>query len=590
MDDKENLQKHMDLLWNKIQEHGSAASPESWKDEAGLTSAFDQAQKELQAESVQLLRSRFEKEKTYWENLLAAKEEAIASLKQGVEEERKKQQELRARIQEMQDGQGQLLQQTLGTLELQKRALGAHMEKLEREIEASRSEIVSLHAALQEERSLFEQAQREWQEKEIHWLEELKAREDEVHRVKQEEVLGQQQSADQVARLGNDLDRLKNRLAEEQKVHETERNGLQNLIGEKDSQIGKIRQELSQLQATLDQEREQRRLAVSERERQNQQRKEEDRRMVDQLLLREAKIKELQESLDRANAEKQALLRREENIVSQEEALTRRREDWVDSIRGQASQQLSISGKIVDILNKIDAGGSGLQVKPALKPPAPPPAPPERPPVPAVTVPKPSHPGVFKETRAAVARWASAGSDFIGTRKGWALTVSGILLFAISTGLLFFERQSVRAMRAQKYLQEGNEQFTQGALMPSFHSLEKAYELDPENEIIKDSLILVLGEVAHKEFREGSLESALSHTELLNRMVPDDPDVLQLRNDILHEMDRKEKDSAASAPEPAAAPEARKPAPAPKKKVRAPSDDNLIYGDAAIDPDKPAVP
>src|SRR5581483_11064617 len=130
----------------------------------------------------------------------------------------------------MQEGQGQLLQQTLSTLELQKRALGAHMEKLERELESSHAEIVSLHALLQEERSLFEQAQREWQDKEIRWFEDLRAREEEIHRNQEEEVLRQQQAADRIARLDGDVDRLKTRLSEEQKNHETERLDLQRLM------------------------------------------------------------------------------------------------------------------------------------------------------------------------------------------------------------------------------------------------------------------------------------------------------------------------------------------------------------------------
>jgi hypothetical protein len=590
MDDKDHLKKQMDLLWNKIQEQGSAAAvPEPWKEEAGLSSAFDAAQKELQAESVNLLRNRFEKEKTYWENLLAAKEEALANLKKNADEERQKNAQLRAKIQEMQDGQGQIFQQTLGTLDLQKRALGAHMDKLERELESSRAEIVSLHAAMQEERSLLEQAQREWQEKEVHWLEDLKAKEEEVHRIREEEILERQKAEDQIARLGTDLDRIKARLSEDQKIHETERQGLQQLLEEKEAQIGKIQQDLAQFRTQLEKEREERRLAVVERERQNLQRKEEDRRMIDQLLLRENKIKELQDALDRAAAERQALIKREENIVSQEENLARRREDWVDSIRGQASQQLSISGKIVDILNKIDSGGTGLQVRPMPKPPStPPPLPADRT-APQESSASPRRPGVLKESFAALLRSLASSFDFLGTRKGWALMVSGFLLFAVSTGLLFYERQSVRSMRAQKYLQMGNEQFTQGALIPSFHSLEKAYALDPENEIIRNSLILVLGEVAHKNFREGNLEAALAQTETLNKLVPEDPDVLQLRNDVLHELGRREKAAAAAAP----AVEDSKKESQPEKDsapARTPSEDELIPTDSAIDPDKPAQP
>jgi hypothetical protein len=111
----------------------------------------------------------------------------------------------------------------------------------------------------------------------------------------------------------------------------------------------------------------------------------------------------------------------------------------------------------------------------------------------------------------------------------------------------------------------------------------------PDDFILGIERVRFLGEVAHKNFREGNLESALAQTETLNKLVPEDPDVLQLRNDVLHELGRREKAAAAAAP----AVEDSKKESQPEKDsapARTPPEDELIPTDSAIDPDKPAQP
>ena len=88
-------------------------------------------------------------------------------------------------------------------------------------------------------------------------------------------------------------------------------------------------------------------------------------------------------------------------------------------------------------------------------------------------------------------------------------------------------------MRAQTYLQSGNDYFTRGNLDQSLKNLELAFSLDPENSIIRNSLTLVLAEMAHKEKREGKLEQALKRVEMLYSIMPEDPDVVRLHSEIL---------------------------------------------------------
>ena len=99
--DKDRLQKQLDILWDKVQGRVEPSSAEPWKGQPDFASAFDQVQQDLQAESLQLLKTRFEKEKIYWENLLAAKEEILARLRKEVQEEQLKNQELKSKLQEM---------------------------------------------------------------------------------------------------------------------------------------------------------------------------------------------------------------------------------------------------------------------------------------------------------------------------------------------------------------------------------------------------------------------------------------------------------------------------------------------------------
>ena len=103
-------------------------------------------------------------------------------------------------------------------------------------------------------------------------------------------------------------------------------------------------------------------------------------------------------------------------------------------------------------------------------------------------------------------------------------------------------------MRAQKYLERGSEQFSKGQLEQAVDSLKRAYELDPQNSMIKSSLTLFLGENANRDFREGRLEEALKHAELLYSILPEDPDVLRLHNSILQALGKQTVNSPKETP------------------------------------------
>lgn len=543
--DEEYLQKKLNVLWDKVQ------------DKKGLASAFESAQAEIQAESLNLLRSRFDKEKSYWENLIAAKEETINRFQIEIQDAQKKNEELKLKIAELQNGQAMLLQQSFSTLDLQKRSLNARIEQTENELEGTRREIMDLTLNLKEEKDLREKFRREYEEKEAALIAENQKREEEIEKVRQDLFQRRQSELDETSRLDETIKDLQNQLQENKNLFAAEKAGMQNLFQEKEGQLAKIQQDLDQTQSILERERDERRLAAVEREKQTVQGEEEKKRLVEQLLVRENKIKELQESLERLIAERavreESLKKKEDELLLQEESLRKRREDWVESIKDQSGEQLSISGKIVELLNKLDLK---LSIK-------------TRPSSPAVIAGEGQ--GAAPRSGSAIARMPAAqgsaggaavkpaakfspfsllpnaisgspmsikAQNFFSEKKGVALLTTGLFLFAATSLLLFFEGEGQKSMRAHRYLVKGNEQFTKGDLEKASQYLEKAYGLDPENSIIKNSLTLVFGEMAHKEFQEGKLEDALKHAEFVYKVLPEDPNIIQLHTAILQALGR----------------------------------------------------
>src|SRR3989338_6083958 len=121
--DEEQLKKQLDLLWEKVRRN--PGNPEG-----SLTSAFELAQSEIHAETLRALQQRFEKEKRYWENLVASKDEIAARLEREIQEQAQKTAQLREKITELQSEQSGIIQQSFSTLEIQKRSLNIHIEKL----------------------------------------------------------------------------------------------------------------------------------------------------------------------------------------------------------------------------------------------------------------------------------------------------------------------------------------------------------------------------------------------------------------------------------------------------------------------------
>lgn len=545
--EEDYLKRELDLLWEKVQgelktKGPGALSRRQLSEGSGFASAFESAQAEIQAESLQLLRSRFEKEKSYWENLIAAKDETIARLQNEIQNEQKKSEELKLKIQELQSNQTQLFHQSFSTLDLQRRSLNLHMEQLEKELQDAHKEILTLSLNLKEEKELQEKTKSAWEEKEKKWMEERDQRELEIEQIKKDLFQRRQTELEEIAGLEETIQSLKNELQENKTLFETKTSGSQNLLQEKENQVEKIQQELDQVKSQLEKEREERRLASIERERQSAQAGEDKKRLVEQLLFRENKIKELQESLERMmkeRADQEASFRkRDEALLLQEESLRKRREEWVESIKSQSGQQLNISGRVVELLNN-------LELKLGIKTSAPA-ATIAAPPLPVILKkdsqksgePPSSFSALLEKTGSKYARFGNL-VRFLKRRKGAALLAVGLALFTITAVLLFLEGGGRRAARAQKYLAEGNQQFTKGEMEKAAQSLEKAYQLDPENSMIKNSLTLVLGEIANKEFREGQLDAALKKTEFLYKILPEDPDVVQLHNSILQALGRQ---------------------------------------------------
>ena len=83
-----------------------------------------------------LLKSRFEKEKSYWESLISSKEETIAQLHGQLIAERKKIQDLKSKNNELQQSQNELLNQSFGIFELQKRSITVKLAQLEDNLQA----------------------------------------------------------------------------------------------------------------------------------------------------------------------------------------------------------------------------------------------------------------------------------------------------------------------------------------------------------------------------------------------------------------------------------------------------------------------
>lgn len=226
---------------------------------------------------------------------------------------------------------------------------------------------------------------------------------------------------------------------------------------------------------------------------------------------------------------------REERIIADEEAVRRRREEWIDSVRSQAGQELNISEKSVDLLSKLES-------KLGLRPPS----------IPysqAVKLSPP--PSIHKDADRGLEDIAErypvlrGGVTFLRKREGWILVASGLILFSLTIALFLFESKGRKSARAQTLLQKGNDYFTRGDMDRSYKHLELAYGLDPENTIIRNSFALVLGELAHKEKREGKLDQALKRVETLYEILPEDPDVVRLHGEILQALGKS------SPPEPA---------------------------------------
>ena len=523
--DKDRLQRQMDMLWDKVQNKMDIKPQDVRKDDVDFASAFETVQQEIQTESVNMLKARFEKEKSYWENLLASKDEAAARLKKEVHEEQQKNQELKNKISEMQEAQTQLLTQTYSTMELQKRSVDLRIEETERELEKAHKEVLAFTLALKEEKQAQDKLNKEWQEKEKRSLEEFEKKEAELNNIKQDLFKRRQNELEEVSKLNEKIKELQNQVSESKTLCETERAGFQNIIIEKDNAAALLRREIEEAKAALEKEREDRRAAVMERERVSMEQRQESKKMVEELLRRENKISDLQRTIESLAAEREAIDRRKEEIERVEEELRKRREAWVDSVKGQTTQQLSISAKIFEMLTRIEGGSSIFQLRPVLKPP-----------VPALR--REASGGIDERRKypGLMGRVFDVAAGFmylLKRNKGIVLAVSGLTLFAVTAFLLIFQGEGVKTMRAQKLLQQGNEQFTMGNLVESLQSLEKAYGLDPRNSIIKNSLTIVLGELANKEYREGNFEQALKYTEFLNRLVPEDSDTLQLHNNIL---------------------------------------------------------
>ena len=382
---------------------------------------------------------------------------------------------------------------------------------------------------MREESEVQESLRKNWEERQKQWDKERDEKEEEVNHVRKDLYERRQQELEEVSRLEQNIRDLQAQINANENNYETEKRALNDKVSEKELQLVKLEEELSNLRQMLDKEKEERRLAVVERERQMMQAEEDRKRMVEQLLNREEKIGELQESLEQVIVEREqaetALKNREEQIVLKDEELRKRREDWVESIKTQSAQQLNISGKVVDLLNRLE-WKSHVPPNPQTV-------------GPAFT----SGAKLSKEERPALGGGMSLEQkpkylfkwmgQFKSAKAGIILVLSGLLLFSGALIVWNIKDNNSNLVKAQKLLHEGNGMFSAGDLESALTSLEEAYRLDRKNSIIKNSLTMVLGEVANKEFRNGDLESALKRTGLLNELLPDDQDVIHLHNKIL---------------------------------------------------------
>src|SRR3989344_6002192 len=207
---------------------------------------FELAQSEIHAETLRVLQQRFEKEKRYWETLTDSKDETISRLEKEIQDQTLKTNRLREKIQELQSEQSGIVQQSFSTLDLQKRSLNSHIQKLETDLEASRKDMLDLKLDLEEERGLKLKLRAEWEEKERKWREEEQHRELGIENLKKDFFAQRETDLDDSAKAEETVKKLKRELSDAKTFWETEKAGLQSLLNEKDSKIGSARDDLDQ--------------------------------------------------------------------------------------------------------------------------------------------------------------------------------------------------------------------------------------------------------------------------------------------------------------------------------------------------------
>lgn len=471
------LGREINNLWSKVQEKSdrllSGTQPdaglEDYSDRIGNRGfrddfGFDRA--EFQAESLNLSRTRFQKERSYLEKLIESKNEEIGRLQKEIEKEQERNLELKSKIQELNNSQSMLVQQSFSTVELQSRSLNVHIEKVTQELKNAREEALKLKYDLQEEKTTREKDRSGWGSKENEWLEERGKRMLELEQIKQDLFQQRQKELEEVSRLESTIRDLQDQLFERKTMFEKEKMEFQNLLKEKENQITISQQNFRQAKSRLEDERDGRR-------NQSNQNEIEKKRLMEELANRENKIKELQESLEEST---------------------------------QAGRFSSPSESRMEVQPSVSQNRSELPSR----------------------------------RRDQSRSFFTEAIHFLSRKMEFVLVIAISLIFV---GMIFFLWRgsgSKSYARAQKFLEQGNEQFTDGDLKGAKESLQKAYKISPDNAAIKNSLILVLGEIANKEFKEGKFEDALERVELLNQLLPEDSDVVRLRNNILHALSREE--------------------------------------------------
>jgi len=516
--DEEPFKKHMDFLWNKVHEDLDTSLQGPEREGSEISSAFDQAQHDIYGDTLKMVQKRFRKEKTYWENLVATKDESISHLTKELEESKKKQDTIKEKLRELQDERSAMVRESFSALDLQKRSMNSRIEDLEINLERSRKETLDAQLDLKEARKLQEKTRKEWDDKERDWLEQKHKREMEIEKMKQDLYERRQKELEDDKILDETITNLKKESSDNKTQFDEEKIRLQGLLTERDSQIEKTRLEISQLSRQLEHIQEETRLGIIERDNQDFKREEDRKRLHEKISNRELRISELQESLEKLIQEKESrdvlIQQKEKELENQYEQLTKRRENWVESIRDQTGQQLNISFKIVDLLNRF---GKGPAPDSRLGPQPPPPVPQMKSSGPLSAMPGAGVPPVIppreKENQSSelhpilgrltnelvrVQKFSKKNAWFLLCVTGLFLMVSGFLDFGL-------ESQGRKSVKAQKFLRQSNEQFTRGNIKRSLQSLEQAYQLDSDNAIIRNSYTLVLGEMSNMEYRGGQL-------------------------------------------------------------------------------------